>query len=856
MIQEIIDHALSVDSFSVNKRSVVVAVTGLMGSGKTTLVNCLSESNIRRRKMGNHRTSSSTRVINNRVFRMHPFRESDTEFMLPFRESDTELIAYENICDFPLPVYRPLVTTKPAFSSKLSSLTQQMIHTIQAFKHTLELVHMIDTGGQPELMELMPSLVHNVNLVILVHNLMYHLEEHQPVSFRRKGVTFKRCSSSQYTGRQMFLKLASTLQAKKLCRDAKSPFRLLVVATHSDCVGNNLKARVAALNRELKSLLLPAFKEELILYKDPGEIPFVLNLKHPNIQDKYNLEQILIKISDPCLGETSKEPGSFFMFERDLVGYAAKLGRYILSFHECMQVGEKLGMNAKMVQASLALFHRQNTFLYFQNVLPNHIFLKPKFLLECINSIVEFSYRIGDGDLEGFPNEFVPLLKDGIITEEMLKLSTGFIPGFYEACHVIKLFTHTFNIVPLSQEIQQSKATKEESVPCDGNRYLLMCLLPAIPDLELRHHIPVSSVTAPLVVKFSTNCVPIGCFSSTISCLLSTYNWSISRKGDGTRECLAHNIAYLRAPNLPIKIVLIEQTEYLEIHITASISIACSASSICSQVRTTIFNAIGKVFEIMQLTEIKISSAVFCPCHTVHKSHLATFSTYANQLQFLLCSQSKSEVEPDSKHLLWVRNDVTLQGSPCPPVPELQHQILHEALAIQAQPSLQSTTITTQQPSPVADNIPFKSDEPTMQQLLSFQTKSNNVIRIMQRIASEYRSLCVKLLEDNDGGITKAIMAENHHQTDDIVHTILSRWLQGKGRKPVTWATFIAVLYEIELSRLAQEIDENILHIAVFLGHTIINHFYACAETWVKVHIVHRLDSVKCWGDGELGPRG
>ena len=31
------------------------------------------------------------------------------------------------------------------------------------------------------------------------------------------------------------------------------------------------------------------------------------------------------------MGETSKEPGSFFMFECDLVGYAAKLGRNILS---------------------------------------------------------------------------------------------------------------------------------------------------------------------------------------------------------------------------------------------------------------------------------------------------------------------------------------------------------------------------------------------------------------------------------------------------------------------------------------------------------------------------------------------
>ena len=37
----------------------------------------------------------------------------------------------------------------------------------------LDLVHMIDTGGQPQLIEVIPFLIHNANLAIVVINLEY-----------------------------------------------------------------------------------------------------------------------------------------------------------------------------------------------------------------------------------------------------------------------------------------------------------------------------------------------------------------------------------------------------------------------------------------------------------------------------------------------------------------------------------------------------------------------------------------------------------------------------------------------------------------------------------------------------------
>ena len=116
---------------------------------------------------------------------------------------------------------------------------------------------------------------------------------------------------------------------------------------------------------------------------------------------------------------------------------------------------------------------------------------------------------------------------------------------------------HTFNLAPLSYE-PQSKTGNNSAVhpspltPISRKKreYLMMSLRPAIPDKDIPQCIPPPSEIAPLVVKFSKDCVPLSCFSSTISCLLSM---RLSRAGtdNDSPECLTHNVVSLFDPQLP-----------------------------------------------------------------------------------------------------------------------------------------------------------------------------------------------------------------------------------------------------------------------------------------------------------------
>ena len=606
----------------------------------------------------------------------------------------------------------------------------------------LEMAHMIDTGGQPELMEVMPCLIHNADLAIALLNLEYGLSEHQQVDYHEKGEGYKRKTPSTLSSRDIILKLASTLHGKKSLHE---PFRLLIVATHRDCVEGDLGTRVETLNRELRSLLLPAFENELLLFEKPNKIAFVLDLKNPDDSDKRALELIRREVGMPGLGKTFETPISFFVFEQDLLQFAEReANRDILSLDECKTVGARLKMSQEMVMAALVLFHRQNTFLYFHNVLPNHVFIKPQVPLDIVNSIVAFSYK----KLQGVPAKLVSQLENGIITEELLgydQISPHFQTGVYEVQDAIRLFCHTLTIAPLHHEDDPTRP-----VPDSEREYLMMCLKPSIPDQELHRHIPTSSDTIPLVVRFSSGCVPLGCFGSTISCLLSKYRWEVVRGEDGTSNCLAHNIASLHDPQLLVDVLLVDFTQYLQVHVSCDLGIRKLLPNTCSLVLTTVLGAIEKVFEIMRLggDKMGISPAVVCPCTKVKEKHFAGFTRLGSKY-FLRCSQTTSE--PDEKQMLWMGNETA-------------------------------------------------NTEPTLPQLMR--------LKIPEKVGGHYRKFGTLLLNDKKGNQVDIAEKSCHYQPGDIVTSILRKWLQEEPM-PVTWDNLTQVLRDCCLQTLAQYVEHN-----------------------------------------------
>ena len=102
--------------------------------------------------------------------------------------------------------------------------------------------------------------------------------------------------------------------------------------------------------------------------------------------------------------------------------------------------------------------------------------------------------------------------------------------------------------------------------------------------------------------------------------------------------------------------------------------------------------------------------------------------------------------------------------------------------------------------------IDVQTDRPTLIECIRFRGREKR-INIPQEIGVKYRDFGLLLLEDHNGARIRAIALKHMNDANEINIEIIEEWVAGKGKHPVTWKTLIQVLYDIELSTLAGEIE-------------------------------------------------
>ena len=102
------------------------------------------------------------------------------------------------------------------------------------------------------------------------------------------------------------------------------------------------------------------------------------------------------------------------------------------------------------------------------------------------------------------------------------------------------------------------------------------------------------------------------------------------------------------------------------------------------------------------------------------------------------------------------------------------------------------------------------TSKPTLPQLLIFKTSSGRTVNIVKQIGTQYSTLGPLLLNDDTGAVTSAIANEHHHNAVAINQEILKQWLQGQGKRPVTWSTLLGVLRDVGLSELTEMVRKNL----------------------------------------------
>ena len=718
---------------------------------------------------------------------------------------------------------------------------------------------MIDTGGQPEFMEVMPCLIHNSDLTILVLDLTKSLDAYPTLTFHDDGTAFKKPIVSPRTLRQIIQQLARTMQAKRGKKKGVKSSKFLVIGTHKDCVDKaKLSEVLSALNKELKTIFLPAMEEELILFGE-GKIVCAVNLLNPDRDDEKAFDSIRDSIVSAGIGIEIDTPLCLFMFEQDAIKYAEEQkgkGRpvLVLSLEECLQVGARLKMGREMVQAALIYFHRHNVFLYFRQILPNLVFLDPQVPLDFVNAIVRFSYKAKSGAIGPLTAQQIRFCSEGILTEELLQhecLSTSFIPNLYEPRHALNLFQHIFTIAPLSEDSPaaepQIDPTTEEAhrLPSKSaqtshsestkwsfarlTRKLFSKSPPKTLTEPTQQPLATAAQSKPLKTATAPGKAPqVGKTEYLMMCLLPDKSQS------EIHDCLPSTS--------PVSPLLVRFSNDCAPSGSFSNTVSCLISSfkwkISQRQRKTECLAHNIVTLRPQTTPIKVT-LVNSTCY--FEIHVNVGSADDTPLEEY-CSKIRSTIFAALKKVFQTMqfDDIEVEPAflcPCDLTPAHAATIFPEsAVTTKSQLVCSETELGVGKlqwsqgvwfpewrgekqppnPLPTTTALPKEmptikaTDRPTLPQLSYFKTRSGS-INIMEQIGTSYRTLGPHLLKDANGAVTQSIRDQYpHHDAATINYEILQRWIQGKGRQPVQWSTLIDVLKKIELSPLAKEIADNL----------------------------------------------
>ena len=84
-------------------------------------------------------------------------------------------------------------------------------------------------------------------------------------------------------------------------------------------------------------------------------------------------------------------------------------------------------------------------------------------------------------------------------------------------------------------------------------------------------------------------------------------------------------------------------------------------------------------------------------------------------------------------------------------------------------------------------------------------------VDLTKEVGTKYLQFGILLLEDQTGARISALERELMKNAQNINYRVFYEWLQGEGRRPVSWETLVSVLEDIGLNQLAKSIRDTVI---------------------------------------------
>ena len=552
--------------------------------------------------------------------RQSPTRDTISSVESPTVVNPRALILQDVLSDEESLSIKELEEIEKAFEAFVKVLNTPGQEELKVLLDGTMLMNMIDTGGQPAFLEMLPALTMGSALSLIFFRLNQELKQRYQIHYVGEGNENVPLGDSSYTVEEVIFQVLSSIacfscfSAKKVNMPNPSHAAMLI-GTHKDLLGSDpetkIKVKDDALRENLKEILesdLFESERNFLRYASDDQLIFAIDNMTGDEEEMRKVRERLEEVIKQEF-DSFPIPASWLMFNI----FLRKMGKRTMSLSQCCKIGDRLEVKSTD-EALWFLHHCVGTLMHFPDIedIKDIVICDPQVIFDSVTDLILNSFklkRVNKLACDKFKEAGQFTFKDIQRIARNSKSDSLPLPK------LVKLLEYLNIIAPIKPEYSplipgQLSAYQEENIV-----YFMPAVLKHAKEEEL-HMERSPSDPVPLIIHFKCGFVPVGVFCATIASLVAkkaTVGWILqeprtqrSMKGG---QILCKNKATFRI-NGAYNVTLISKPKWYEIHV-ACISTTkerATLGEVCSHIVETVCDTLDQVISKIKYKQYPLSS--------------------------------------------------------------------------------------------------------------------------------------------------------------------------------------------------------------------------------------------------------
>ena len=517
-----------------------------------------------------------------------------------------------------------------------------------------------DTGGQPELMDMLPALTIGPGLFLVFFNLQWNLKKEFKVFYQHSSGKTTTPEESKITLEEMLLSTLSSISCssasanllggKKLkssdMREILESSRSVayLVGTHKDKVSEE---HISQLDEELQSIIRGTdfFEKGIVQFCSEGKLIVTLDNMKGGEEEVMEFKRILQRAMEQQYKKL-KIPAKWLFFSLKLHENSVRT----IDIKSILDLSRQFKMSAYETKVALwFLHHHAGVLMYFPDVdmLQDLVILDNQVVYDSVTELIlgAMSFdNVGQIRAEKFR-------ETGRFVLEDLVAATGRVSGGDlippEKLTALLEFLHIIAPIVPVQHSASSKKKKQELV------YLMPCVLPVASKEKLNDICEDQShpqCVAPLMIRYKCGFVPLGIFPALIASLIADKSFELIEKE------MMKNIARFRFGPCKTRVTFLSYPKFYVVLVSELLVAEHEIHEECFALRKAVAAALEKVSSHMNYGFFLDYQLAFeCPSHP-GREHLCVVDSESSTPKIMSCckdQKDKKSVRMESVHRVW-----------------------------------------------------------------------------------------------------------------------------------------------------------------------------------------------------------